>query len=203
MILPIFATVIIMAGLTDAQVPEGKPLQLGEFMSIADTAITKGIEPDDLLTFAEIESGRRTGRDRPGEGAKGVFQILPSTAAEGGFDPTNVLSAAQYTASQMKFNQAALEKLGLPNGLAEQFLAHNMGTKGAAEILTTAFTDDGKLSAPRLKNMRNNLNRSDLEKFDALESDREKAKFFVDATKAKVKNARNTILSERGEEIEE
>lgn len=181
------------------KVPEGQPLGLQDFVGIVDTAQQHNIDVDDMMTFAEIESGRRVGRDRPGAGAKGVFQILPDTAAEFGFDPTNVLESAKYTARKMNFNKAALESVGLPSSGPDLFLAHNMGTKGAREILTTAFTDEGKLSAARLKKMRNNLNQTDLEAFEALETDRERAKFFVDVTRRKFSDARARILAERGE----
>lgn len=112
-------------------------------------AAESGIPRDDFLRFAYIETGGQFNADAHNRtsGAKGLFQFMPSTAAEFGltgreFDAAANTDAAatlyarnrtQITNRSAETGHAFLSGAEAPNGL-DMYLAHQQGGGGYASI---------------------------------------------------------------------
>lgn len=116
-----------------------------------------GIPREDFLRFAYIETGGQFDADAHNRrsGAKGLFQFVPSTAADFGiagreFDPAvNTEAAAtlyqrnmtQITRRQQDTGHPFLSGAATPNGL-DMYLAHQQGGGGYASIQRAIATGE-------------------------------------------------------------
>lgn len=99
-----------------------------------------GIDPQHLMTMAQMESGGNTNAVSP-TGASGLFQFTGGTAKQYGlknrFDADeNIDAAARLYAD----NKKSLERNGIEPTLDNLYLAHQQGAGGAAQILKSAQT---------------------------------------------------------------
>ena len=138
-------------------------------------AAESGIPRDDFLRFAYIETGGRFNADAHNKtsGAKGLFQFMPSTAAEFGitgreFDATvNTDAAATLYArnrTQITNRSAAtghefLSGADRPNGL-DMYLAHQQGGGGYASIQRAIESGEFSRSDTR-RNILGNVDRQE------------------------------------------
>lgn len=104
---------------------------------IAQRAQAAGLNPDDMIRIAELESGLNPGARNPTSSAGGLFQFIDGTARRMGlrdrFDPDQATEAAVRLATE---NATALRRvLGREPDGAELYLAHQQGAGGATEIL--------------------------------------------------------------------
>ena len=127
-------------------------------------AAESGIPRDDFLRFAYIETGGKFNADAYNEdsGAKGLFQFMPSTAAEFGltgreFDAAANTDAAatlyarnrtQITNRSAETGRPFLSGSESPNGL-DMYLAHQQGGGGYASIQSAIATGDFSRSDTR------------------------------------------------------
>ena len=105
---------------------------------IRETAQSRGLDPDDFVRMAEIESGFDPNARHPISGASGLFQFMPSTARQyklkAMFDARANANAA---AALWLDNTRALRKgLGRKPKSGELYLAHQQGATGAIKLLT-------------------------------------------------------------------
>lgn len=105
---------------------------------IRDTAESRGLDPDDFVRMAEIESGFDPFAVHPVSRASGLFQFLPATARQ--YKLTSVFDAranADAAAALWIDNARALRKgLGRDPSPGELYLAHQQGAGGAIRLLT-------------------------------------------------------------------
>ena len=133
----------------------GKGLTADTKALISDTAQKYGVDPQTMLTMAQIESGGNTNAVSS-TGAAGLYQFTGGTAKQYGIK--NRFDAKQNTEAAAKFmsdNAAGLRKRGIEPTAENLYLAHQQGVGGATEILRAA-TGKGTLSAKTAENMRLN-----------------------------------------------
>lgn len=97
-----------------------------------------GVDPDKLLTLADLESGFNPNAQNPSSSAGGLFQFIDDTAAQYGlankFDPgASSMAAAALTRDNDQKLEAAL---GHPPTAGETYLAHQQGVAGAIKLLS-------------------------------------------------------------------
>lgn len=97
-----------------------------------------GVDPDALLTLAEIESGFDPTRKNPRSSAGGLFQFIDSTWGQygNGGDRFNSDTAADAGARLARDNALALQKAGVPVNAGTLYLAHQQGIGGALKLLS-------------------------------------------------------------------
>ncbi len=152
------------------------PSDRAEVLDIIEReAAESGIPRDDFLRFAYIETGGQFNADAYNRtsGAKGLFQFMPSTAAEFGltgreFDAaanTNAAATlyarnrAQITNRSADTGHAFLSGADRPNGL-DMYLAHQQGGGGYASIQRAIAT--GAFSRPDTRaNILGNLDQAE------------------------------------------
>jgi hypothetical protein len=105
---------------------------------ITQAASQYGVNPQALMTIAQLESGFDPRAQNPNSSAGGLFQFIDNTATQYGlqdkFDPAQSADAA---ARKMRDNQAALTlSLGREPTTGELYLAHQQGATGASRLLT-------------------------------------------------------------------
>ncbi|MCD9030009.1 peptidoglycan-binding protein [Luteimonas sp. BDR2-5] len=138
-------------------------------------ATESGIPRDDFLRFAYIETGGQFNADAHNRtsGAKGLFQFMPSTAAEFGltgreFDAAANTDAAatlyarnrtQITNRSAETGHAFLSGAESPNGL-DMYLAHQQGGGGYASIQRAIATGEFSRSDTRA-NILGNLDQAE------------------------------------------
>lgn len=138
-------------------------------------AAESGIPRDDFLRFAYIETGGQFNADAHNRtsGAKGLFQFMPSTAAEFGltgreFDAAANTDAAatlygrnrtQITNRSAETGHAFLSGAERPNGL-DMYLAHQQGGGGYASIQRAIATGEFSRSDTRT-NILGNLDQAE------------------------------------------
>jgi hypothetical protein len=105
---------------------------------IEQAAATYGVPVDALRAVAQIESANNPLALNPASGAAGLFQFMPSTAAQYGLsNPYNAAASADAAAHLMRDNQSALTRaLGRDPTAGELYLAHQQGAGGAIALLT-------------------------------------------------------------------
>lgn len=104
---------------------------------IARKAEAAGVNPDDMVRIAQLESSLDPNARNPKSSAGGLFQFIDGTAGDYGlrnrFDPEEATDAALRLARD---NHRALSRvLGRAPDGAELYLAHQQGGGGAAELL--------------------------------------------------------------------
>lgn len=174
-------------------------------------AVARGIPRDDFLRFAYIETGGQFDEhaSRGAGGAKGLFQFVPSTAAQYGiagqeFDAVaNTRAAAQLYLDNLRQLGNRHEADGRPYlsgqdepGGLDMYLAHQQGAGGYRSIQTAIATGEFSLSSTRA-NLINNVSARDIEAitghshadFKAM-SDRDMANAFVQYWDAKFDRVR-------------
>ena len=97
-----------------------------------------GIDPDDFVHMAKIESALNPRAYHPISKAAGLFQVIPSTARQYGlttaFDPS---ANAEAAAALWRDNERALRRaLKREPTAGELYLAHQQGAGGAIRLLT-------------------------------------------------------------------
>jgi hypothetical protein len=104
---------------------------------IRDTAESHGLDPDDFLRTAEIESGFDPSAYHPVSKASGLFQFLPATARQ--YQLTAVFDAranAEAAAALWIDNRRVLRRaLRRDPTAGEVYLAHQQGAGGAINLL--------------------------------------------------------------------
>ena len=107
---------------------------------IAKISEKYGIDPEHLMTMAQMESGGNTNAVSS-TGAAGLFQFTGGTAKQYGlrnrFDPDQNIDAA---ARLYMDNKKSLEGRGIEPTLDNIYLAHQQGAAGASQILNAART---------------------------------------------------------------
>lgn len=105
---------------------------------ISDAASKYGVDPDTMLTIADLESGFNPNAQNPDSSAGGLFQFIDSTADDYGlvdkFDPYASADAAARLARDNK--ELLTEVLGRAPTKGELYLAHQQGGSGAAGLLS-------------------------------------------------------------------
>lgn len=105
---------------------------------IRETAERHGVNPDDFVRMAEIESRLDPWAYHPVSKASGLFQFLPSTAKQ--YKLKSVFDAranANAAAALWLDNRRALRRgLGRNPSPGEVYLAHQQGAGGAIRLLT-------------------------------------------------------------------
>jgi hypothetical protein len=105
---------------------------------VREAAVSHGLDPDDFLRMADIESGLDPYAYHPASRASGLFQFLPATARQYKLD--NVFDAranANAAAALWLDNRRALRKgLGRSPTSGEMYLAHQQGAGGAIKLIT-------------------------------------------------------------------
>ncbi|MEG2805026.1 peptidoglycan-binding protein [Stenotrophomonas sp.] len=151
----------------------------GEILDVIERqAERSGIPREDFLRFAYIETGGNFNATahNTGSGAKGLFQFVPSTAAEFGltgreFDPAANTEAAaslyarnrtQITDRQAQTGHAFLSGADQPNGL-DMYLAHQQGGGGYASIQRAIATGEFSRDDTR-NNILGNVSSRDFER---------------------------------------
>lgn len=138
-------------------------------------AAESGIPRDDFLRFAYIETGGQFNADAHNRtsGAKGLFQFMPSTAAEFGLTGREFDAAANTDAAAMLYarnrtqitnrsaetGHAFLSGAERPNGL-DMYLAHQQGGGGYASIQRAIATGEFSRSDTRT-NILGNLDQAE------------------------------------------
>ncbi len=137
----------------------------------------RGIPRDDFLRFAYIETGGGFNeRARNDSGAKGLFQFMPSTAAQYGisgreFDPVvNTDAAARLyldnrrdlVNAHTRNGRPYLSGEGQPNGL-DMYLAHQQGSGGYRSLQNAIATNEFSLPSTR-RNILANVSSDDFER---------------------------------------
>jgi peptidoglycan hydrolase-like protein with peptidoglycan-binding domain len=168
---------------------------------IEKEAKERGIPRDDFLRFAYIETGGKFDEtaNRGPNGAKGLFQFVPSTAKAYGIagrelDPVaNTDAAAQLyldnrqslVSRHAKDGRPYLSGSAQPDGL-DMYLAHQQGAAGYRSIQTAIATGEFGRDDTR-RNILNNISARDFEKVTGHKfadvskmSDRELATSFTD-----------------------
>jgi hypothetical protein len=105
---------------------------------VKDTAVRHGLDPDDFVRMAEIESGLDPDAYHPVSRASGLFQFLPDTARQyklkAVFDPrANANAAAALWLNNTRFLRKRLGRKPTPG---ELYLAHQQGATGAINLLS-------------------------------------------------------------------
>ncbi|RMH91064.1 peptidoglycan-binding protein [Lysobacter pythonis] len=163
-------------------------------------AAERGIPRDDFLRFAYIETGGKFDElvSRGPNGAKGLFQFVPSTAQQYGIRGkeldavANTDAAAQLyldnqriiTSRHSRTGQPYLSGNPQPDGL-DMYVAHQQGAGGYASIQAALATGNFSRADTR-SNILNNVSASDIERvagvrmadFKAM-SDQQMAETFV------------------------
>jgi hypothetical protein len=117
----------------------GRVFQSGDGgLLIREAALNHGLNPDDFVPMAEIESRLDPYAHHPVPHASGLFQVLPATARQYKLD--NVFDAranANAAAALWLDNRRALRKgLGRSPSPGEMYLAHQQGAGGAIKLIT-------------------------------------------------------------------
>lgn len=151
----------------------------GEILDVIERqAERSGIPREDFLRFAYIETGGNFNATahNTGSGAKGLFQFVPSTAAEFGltgreFDPAANTEAAaalyarnrtQIVDRQAQTGHSFLSGAEQPNGL-DMYLAHQQGGGGYASIQRAIATGEFSRDDTRA-NILGNISSRDFER---------------------------------------
>lgn len=103
-----------------------------------------GVDPDVMLTLADIESGFNPNAHNA-SGADGLFQFMPQTASEYGLTDTRDPSASSMSAAALtRDNAQRLKAAGIPPTAGNLYLAHQQGAGGAIKLLSNpnARADD-------------------------------------------------------------
>jgi hypothetical protein len=97
-----------------------------------------GVDPNIMLTIAELESGFKVGAKNPNSSATGLFQFINSTAEQYGIDPRDPYQSADAAARMAKQNLTAIaSKIGKENVKPwHAYLAHQQGLGGALKLLS-------------------------------------------------------------------
>lgn len=112
----------------------------------ANLAAERGLSPQYAATVALIESSGNPYAHNP-SGAKGVYQFIPSTAANYGLKkPFDAVANTKAFIRFTKDNEDILvDYLGREPSDAEKYLAHQQGAAGAAKLLTNPNTKAAEL----------------------------------------------------------
>ena len=105
---------------------------------VRDTAERHGLDPDDFLRMAQIESSLNPFAYHPISRASGLFQFLPSTAQQYKLSAVfnaraNADAAAALWLDNVKVLRKGLRREPSPG---EIYLAHQQGATGAIKLLT-------------------------------------------------------------------
>lgn len=122
-----------------ADAKAAQPVPVNKVTSgIISAAKRYGVDPDVLLTLAEIESGFNPAAQNPKSSAGGLFQFIDSTWGQygNGGDRLNPDTAADAGARLARDNALALQKAGLPVNAGTLYLAHQQGIGGAMKLLS-------------------------------------------------------------------
>ena len=106
---------------------------------IIEESKESGIDPEFLLTMANIESAFNPNARNKYSGAAGLYQFVPSTARAYGLK--NPYDPKQAIRSVIKFteaNAAILARSGIPVNGANLYLAHQQGAGGAVALYRSA-----------------------------------------------------------------
>lgn len=109
-----------------------------EIAEVIKTAAQRhGVDPNAMMTIAQIESGFNPNAKNSNSSAGGLFQFIDSTAQEYGLQNKNDPAASADAAARlMRDNQASLRRsLGREPTPAELYLAHQQGATGATRLL--------------------------------------------------------------------
>jgi hypothetical protein len=111
-----------------------------------------------MKTMAWIESRFNSTASRGAAGAKGLYQFIPSTAAQYGINgqELNVEASTQAYVKLLQNNIKSLQKYGVEINGANLYLAHQQGAGGLKQIMDAA-AGRGEMSSKVAANMRNNL----------------------------------------------
>lgn len=151
------------------------------------------ISVETLLVFAAIESNFDPAAHNASSGAAGLFQYVRSTAAEENIDPLNVNEACSATAKRISRDVDWLLANDYPSDITSLYLIHQQGKKGFGEIMETLLRDD-PLKSVRLRNMLNNVPRSEARKIDDPDLDfKDKARMFIDWWERRLTRALTTV----------
>lgn len=127
---------------------------------IVDAATKNGVDPNTMLTMAQIESkGNPFAVANAAYGGVGLFQFVGKTARQYGvqnrFDP---VQSAEGAAKLMKDDAAALIAAGHPATVENLYLAHQQGAGGAVQILNVAAGKKGAVLGENVEaNMKKNF----------------------------------------------
>ncbi len=152
---------------------------------IQKEAQERGIPKDDFLRFAYIETGGKFDEqaNRGPNGAKGLFQFVPSTAAEYGIAGRELDAVANTDAAARLYldnkrsltthhdrtGDAYLSGRPSPNGL-DMYLAHQQGFTGYKSIQDAI--SDGSFTHPKTRaNILNNVSSDDVERITGMTKD--------------------------------
>jgi hypothetical protein len=164
----------------------GKGLTEETKAMITRIATEKGIDPQHLITIAQMESGGNSNAVSS-TGAAGLFQFTGGTAKDMGlqnrFDPEQNTRAA---ADLYLRNKQALEARGEKATLDNVYLAHQQGAGGAVKLLK-ASRGQATLDATTRKNMGHNVGANAGGATDA-----ERAAKFMEANKRALASASST-----------
>ncbi len=124
---------IALAGAKQSMKPGIAPAKVASVLS--QTSKAYGIDPDIMITLADLESGFKTNARNP-SGASGVLQFMPATAQQYGLDdPFDLVKSADAGARLTRDNMSYLEKNGIPVTAGTVYLAHQQGMAGAVKLL--------------------------------------------------------------------
>lgn len=103
---------------------------------ITNAAKAHGLDPDMMMTIAQLESSFDPNAKNPNSTASGLWQFIRGTAKQYGvnnpFDPVESTQGAMRLASD---NARALRNAGLPVTAGTLYLAHQQGIGGALKLL--------------------------------------------------------------------
>lgn len=121
---------------TKAGLKTGKAIAPGKAGNmVKQLAQQFGVDPDEALAFAAIESGFNPGA-RNASGATGILQFMPKTAQQYGIDPTDVGQSMQGYVQLQRDNTKVLESNGIPATPATRYLAWQQGAGNAVKLLS-------------------------------------------------------------------